>query len=437
MSRESINVVKVDRFGQETLTVFLESKRALYTWWMCLGTLAGALGAITFSRELNSRWWILPIYLALVLGIKRGLMHVARRVFPGDSWWVATNVFAPAFLLAALGPAVSALTSWRIVAIPLVIVIGFFIALQHTAFRPVFVRAQFAWIWSGAALGAVTAVTGWLLFRTFGPLTLVTAAVIGAAIGLLYILLTTLMLEYMWNAASSLAQRGLLAVDKHGEFIQGLSYMDHAITLEPNNAKLYAARAEVYFKQGDLERADADVKHALSLNARNPEAHVVRANLLVEAGDLDSAIATYDEIIAHKENFYPAYLNRARAHSLKGNFDRAWDDCNRAAQLAEDSALTQVTYADIHYRLGNYDAAMKACNDTMTTSTVTPVAWAMALVIRGKCEMIKGNYELAAADFNTVLTGSFDGAVIRKAEEALRALPTATEENAATQNEAV
>jgi Flp pilus assembly protein TadD len=337
MSRESVNIVKVDRFGLEALTVFLESKRTLYAWWVSLGTLAGALGAITFSPELHTPWWILPIYLALVLGIKRGLMQVARRVFPGDSWWGATNVFLPAFLLAGLAPAVFFLTSWWIVAIPLVMVIGFLIALQHTAFRPVFVRNQFAWIWSGATLGGVTAVAGWLLLRTFGPLTLPRAAVIGAGTGLLYILLTTLLLKYMWNAASSLAQRGVLAVDKHGEFVQGLSYMDRAITLEPNNAKLYAARAEVYFKQGDLERAHADVKHALTLEPRNPEARVVRANLLLEAGDLDVAIATYDEVIADKTGFYPAHLNRARAHALKGNFDQAWDDCNRAAQLAEDS----------------------------------------------------------------------------------------------------
>ena len=437
MSSESVNTGRVDRLSQEALTVFLESKGTLYAWWVCLGTLAGALGTIAFTPELNTRWWILPIYPALVFGIKRGLMFVARQVFPGESWWLATNVFLPAFLLAALAPAVSALTSWRIVAIPFVIVIGFFIGLLHSAFRLVFVRAYFAWVWSGAALGAVTAVAGWLLLRTFGPLTLVTAAVIGAAIGLLYIMLTTLLLEYVWDAASSLAQQGILAVDKYGEFVQGLSYMDYALTLEPDNAKLYAARAEVYFKQGDLERAHADVKHALGLDGGNPEARVMRANLLVEAGELDRAIATYDEVIADKANFYPAYLHRARAHSLKGNFDRAWDDCDQAARLAEDDALVQVTYAGINYRMGNYDAAMEACDRTLTTKTVTPVAWAMALVIRGKCQVIQGNDVLAAANFNSVLSRSFDWAVIREAEEALRALPTTPEENAATQHEAV
>jgi tetratricopeptide (TPR) repeat protein len=365
-------------------------------------------------------------------------MLVARRVFPGDSWWLATNVFLPTFLIACLAPAVSAITSWRIIAIPLVIVIGFFTALLHTALRPVFVKDQLAWCFAGGALGAIIAVVGWFLFSRFGPLTLVTAAVIGAALGLVYILLTTLLLEYMWNAASALAQRGMLAVDKHGEFTQGLQYMEHAISLDPNNAGVYASRAEVYFKQGDLERAHADVKHALTIDARNPEARVMRANLLVESGDLDSAIAIYDQVIADKDDyFYPAYLNRARAHALKGNFDHALNDCNRAAKMHEDTALAQVTNARIHYLMGNYDSAMESCNTTMTTNTVTPVAWAMALVIRGKCQMIKGNYDHAAADFNNVLAGSFDWAVIREAEEAMRALPTATDENAATQNEAV
>ena len=437
MSRESLNIVKTDRFGLEALTVFLESKRTIYAWWVCLGTFAGALGAITFSPELHTRWWILPIYLALVLGIKRGLMLVARRVFPGESWWLATNVFLPAFLLACLGPAVSAITSWKIVAIPVVIVVSFFTALLHTALRPVFVRDQLAWSYSGAALGVVIAVAGWLVFSRFGPFTLVTTGVIGAAIGLLYILLTTLVLEYMWNAASSLAQRGMLAVDKHGEFTQGLSYMEHAIRLDPNNAGVYASRAEVYFKQGDLERADADVNHALTIDARNPEARVMRANLLIEAGDLDSAIAIYDQVIADKDYFYPAYLNRARAHALKGDFDRAWYDCNRAVKMHEDTALAQVTNARIHYLMGDYDSAMESCNRTMTTNTVTPVAWAIALVIRGKCQMMKGNYEDAAVAFNTVLKGSVHCAAIKEAEEAMRALRTSIEENAATQNEAV
>lgn len=437
MSRESVNIVKADRFGLESLTPFLESKRTLYAWWICLGTLGGALGAITFSPELHTRWWILPIYLALVLVFKRGLMIVARRVFPGDSWWSATNVFLPAFLLACLGPAVSAITSWKIVAIPLVIVVSFFTALLHSGLRPAFVRDQLAWVYSGAALGVVIAVAGWVVFSRFGPFTLVTAAVIGAAIGLVYILLTTLVLEYMWNAASSLAQRGMLSVDKHGEFTQGLQYMEQAISLDPNNAGVYASRAEVYFKQGDLERADADVKHALTIDARNPEARVMHANLLVESGDLDSAIAIYDQVIADKDYFYPAYLNRARAHALKGDFDRAWYDCNRAAKMHEDTALAQVTNARIHYLMGNYDSAMESCNATLTTKTVTPVAWAMALVIRGKCQMTKGNYEHAAADFNHVLTTSFDWAVLREAEEAMRALRTTMEENAATQNEAV
>lgn len=432
-----MNIVKVDRFGQEALTVLLESKRSLYAWWVCLGTLGGALGAITFSLELNTRWWILPIYLTLVFGIKRGLMHVARRVFPGDSWWVATNVFLPAFLLACLGPAVSALTSWRIVALPLVIVIGLFIALLHSGFRPVFVRDQLACIWSGGALGAVTAVAGWLLLGAFGSLTLPTAAFIGSAIGLLYILLTTLLLEYWWDPASSLAQHGMLTVDKHGEFIQGLVYINRAIALEPNKANLYAKRAEVYFKQGDLERAHADLKHALSLDARDPDARVLRGNLLVEEGDVDGAIAVYDNVIADKTFFYPAYLNRARAHSLKGDFDRAWTDCHRAAKLAEDVALPQATIARIHYQMGNYDAALESANHTLTTRTVTPVAWAMALVIRGKCHMKKGNHKLAATDFNLVLSGSLDVAVIREAEEALRALPASTDGTSDTHHEAV
>ena len=437
MTRKTQNTVKVDRFAFEALTAYLESKRMLYGWWVCLGLLAGGLGAMTFSRELNYRWWIVPIYLAIVLGLKRGLMHIARRLFPGESWWVATNVFPPAFLLASLGPAVSGLTSWRVFAIPFVIGIGFLIGLLHSAFRVVFVQDHFTWIWSNSALGAVLGVVGWVLVQALAPLTLGRAAGYGATIGLLYILLSTLLLEYMWNATSALAQRALLSADKHGEFIEAFSYLDTALSLEPHNASLYALRAEIYCKQGDLERAHAEVEHALSLDTHSPEANVMRANLLLAAQDFDAAIATYDEVIAKHANFYPAYLNRARAHSLKGNFDRAWDNCNRAARLAQDRALVQVTYGDINYRMGNYDEALQDCDQTIGTSTITPVAWAMALVIRAKCQIIKGEYEAAAVNLKAVLMTPFDAAVRKEAEEILRSLPDATEEQVGTQHEAV
>jgi uncharacterized membrane protein YdcZ (DUF606 family) len=216
---------------------------------------------------------------------------------------VATNVFLPSFLLAGLAPAVSALTSWWIVAIPLVLLIGFVIALQHSAVRPVFVRDQFAWVWSGGALGAVTAIAGWLLLRMVGPFTLRTAAVSGAAIGLLYILLTTLLIQYMWNAASALAQRGMLAVDKHGEFTQGLSYIDLAINLEPNNAKLYAARADVYFKQGDLVRAQTDVEHALALEPRKSLLNEARPRATRFRGRLSRSVASLHTSRANDPGF--------------------------------------------------------------------------------------------------------------------------------------
>lgn len=37
MSSDNVNIVKVDRFGLEALTVFLESKRTLYAWWLRRG----------------------------------------------------------------------------------------------------------------------------------------------------------------------------------------------------------------------------------------------------------------------------------------------------------------------------------------------------------------------------------------------------------------
>lgn len=416
-----MNIVKTELFGQEALAVFLQSKWTLYGWWIMQGIIGGALGGIAFNPQLSSPWWILPAYFAGVFAIKRAFMILARRVFPGDSWWQATNVFLPAFLIACLPPAISALTSRTIVALPVVIVGSFAIGFLHTAFRTVFVRDQVAWVWAAAPLATAAAVTGWLLLPT-APLTLSNAIVIGAVVACLYILLTTILLELMWDATAALRQRGTLAVDKHEEFAEGLALHKRALDLEPDNPKLYAARADIYLKQGDIDRAKADIEQALALDARCPEARVLRANLMAEAGELDKAIAEYDQLVNYKWGFYPAYLNRARAYSLKGDYDRAFADYDRSAKLGDDAALSLANRADTYYRMGNYDQAITDCDQTISLSTLTPIAWVMALITRGKCHLAKGERELAARDFKEALNRTSNATLLNQAEEGLRAL---------------
>lgn len=68
-----------------------------------------------------------------------------------------------------------------------------------------------------------------------------------------------------------------------------LSDLDHALRLDPENARVYALRASAWRRAGDSARALEDVELALALAPRMPEALLERGILRHDLGDLPGA----------------------------------------------------------------------------------------------------------------------------------------------------
>jgi hypothetical protein len=137
--------------------------------------------------------------------------------------------------------AVSRLTSWIVIALPLVVVLSFSVGLFHTTLRAVHVRELFTWMWRAAALGTIAPLTGWLFLYT-KALTLSTAssaAATGALVGFLYAFITTALLALMWDVGVSLSRCGTAYVDKHNEFEEALKLHAAAIAANPKDHTLY------------------------------------------------------------------------------------------------------------------------------------------------------------------------------------------------------
>jgi tetratricopeptide (TPR) repeat protein len=425
------NIVTRGVFIYENLAVFEDSKWTIYAWWLMLGTVGSALGGVLFSPRMASPWWILPAYLAAVAVVKKSFVKVAQRVFPSDFWWQVTSIFLTTFLLACIPPGVSLLTSNSILAVLMIVASSLVVGFLHTAFRVVFTRDHIAWVYAAAPCATVAAFTGWFVLRSeyVDTANLVSAAIAGAIVGAVYTLLTTLLLQLMWDPSATQSFLGTAAVDKDGEFEQALEFHARAIALKPNNPKLYATRADTYIKQGDLVSAWADISHALSLDPKCAEARLLRAVLMADEGNLDGAIAEYDQLVNHKWGYQDAYLHRARAYSQKGDYDRALADYELASKLGEDAALTFAHRAETYYQMGDYDRAIADCGLTMSTKTMTPIAWTMALLTRGKCYAAKGDDELASRDFVQVLEGFSAPNLIKEAEDGLSKLKHKTQES--------
>lgn len=415
---------------EEALAVFQDSKWTIYGWWLLLAVCGGALGGIAFSPALTSPWWRLPVYVTAVVLLRKIFIWIAKRVFPKDFRWEITGMFLMTFLLASLLPGISLLTSRASVVVTVVVIGSLLIGYLHSIFRTVFVRDLLAWIYAAAPLATIAAMTGWLLFRKemLTPSNPIHAAVAGAIVGAVYVLLTTLLMRLMWNESAAHSSFGNAIFDGEGEIEEALALHERAIALKPDDPKLYAARAEVYLKIGDVDHARADIAHALTLNPECAEARLQRAVIVADEGDLDGAIAEYDQLVDYGWGYQPAYFNRGRAYALKGDHDRALADYDLAIKLSDEPTLAHAYRAETYYQIGDYDRALVDCELAMARTTSTPIAWTMAYVVRGKCYAARGEDELAANHFVTALESPATPALLKEAEDGLRALESKAQE---------
>lgn len=335
------------------------------------------------------------------------------------------NIFLTSFLLASIVAAVSRLTSWIVVALPLVLILSFIVSLFHTIYRVAHVRELFTWMWCAAPLGTVAALTGWLLLYT-QVLTLSTArsaAAAGAIVGFLYAFLTTALLAFMWDISVSQSKTGTAYVNKHDEFEEGLKLHAAAIAANPKNPELYVARALVYIRRGDLSEARTDAERALTLDPKSREARLVQAIIKSEQGDQDAAIAEFEQLIECKLDHQIGYFYRARAYSRKADYYRAAADYYNSLRLGGNVALTLVNRAETFYRMGHYDLAIADCEAAFSAKTMTCIAYTMAYVVRGKSYAATGQRELAESDFRAVLEESTDATLLREAAVGTTRLP--------------
>ena len=387
-----------------------------------MGTSGGAFAGFMFSPWLESPWWLLPVYVAAIYTFKRATMRLAEWFFAPEFWWQATNIFLTTFLLTCLAYVVWLVTSWIWIGLPIILVASYVIGLIHNFFRLVFVRNQFAWWYAAPLFAPPATVAGWLLLRTLDPANPFSTAIAGAAIGFLYPFLTTILWRLMWDVSAAHSKLGSLYVDKDEDFQEALALHRGAIAFKPDDPKLYAARADTYHKQGEIDLAKADIEHALALDPQCAEARVLRAVFMAEEGNVDEAIGEFDQVIDYKPGHYLAYLNRARAYSQKKDYDRALEEYARAAPLGEDFALTLAYRADTFYQMGKYDDAIIDCDRVIASKTMTCVAYAMVLITRGKSYLAKGDEERGFEDLWNGLERTDLPALVSEIEEGLRTL---------------
>ncbi|MBF0386690.1 MAG: tetratricopeptide repeat protein [Candidatus Omnitrophica bacterium] len=124
-----------------------------------------------------------------------------------------------------------------------------------------------------------------------------------------------------------------LSFEHSGNHAQALKVYDQALTVNKNNARLYAWRAGVFIKTARYEKAWQDLLTSLGLAPRNLDALIS----LIEFYKAQKRLAELEELLARGAEDYPTseqiFLLRASYYQTRGNFAQAKRDIRQALRL--------------------------------------------------------------------------------------------------------
>lgn len=126
------------------------------------------------------------------------------------------------------------------------------------------------------------------------------------------------------NSVQALTLRASVAPDP----AEALSYMERAVTLQPERTFLRINRAVARYNAGDLNGALSDFDYVIELEPTNYAALFNRAMLRTELKDNDRALRDLNRVLAMKPNDMRALYNRAVVLADKRDFDAALADAS-------------------------------------------------------------------------------------------------------------
>ena len=156
--------------------------------------------------------------------------------------------------------------------------------------------------------------------------------------------------------AAALTARGAWYINK-SDF--ALKDLDRAIAIDPNNARAFRERSNVYRTIGRLDRALADANTAVQLDPNDAEAFDNRGNVFYDNRQYDRAIADFNEALRLKPDFALAYNDRGDAYYFKQDYAASIKDLDEAIRLDPKSANAFTNRATTYSKLGRIDQAIR------------------------------------------------------------------------------
>ena len=134
------------------------------------------------------------------------------------------------------------------------------------------------------------------------------------------------------NDVEEKLQEAVLNLSKAKEPEDILKSLDEILKYRPQDANVYALKAQVLQRQGNLPAALEAINKAISIDPKNPNYYQMRAEIEFNSGDFNKAeqdFTTAAQLSGKADNYY----NRAIANLNLGNYAAANNDFKKAQEL--------------------------------------------------------------------------------------------------------
>ena len=178
--------------------------------------------------------------------------------------------------------------------------------------------------------------------------------------------------EKAHDAAAYNVQLGLAYMNQ-GELERAKDKLDRALTQDPNSADVHSARATLFARLNQKDKADEEFRAALRLAPHDPRMVNNYAVYLCENGRYDEGVKRFLE--AANNRLYPtpeaAYTNAGVCLRAAKRDDEARVNFGRALQLKPNFAEAQFQLANLQFEHGEFAPARAGIDSFMGTYNAT------------------------------------------------------------------
>jgi tetratricopeptide (TPR) repeat protein len=170
------------------------------------------------------------------------------------------------------------------------------------------------------------------------------------------------MLEHYSDEPLILYANGFLADDDAASY----DFYKQAIKLDQKFALAHVGLAEIHFRRGDLDAAEAALARALDADPACGPAYARRGEIYLYRGELEKAVDDFERAIEYSRYAPAAHANLAAAYLEMGNAEAARDEYRAAIAVSDDRGEYYLGLGRALEELGESAAARLAYETAFT-----------------------------------------------------------------------